>query len=131
MDILSSRIILRPANYEQTVVFYRDALDLAIAREYPGGTVFFAGQSLIEVAGHHRADDAPAGFAGALWLQVRDVGDAIAGLSARHVEIDRLPQQESWGLIEAWVHDPDGVPIVLVQVPADHPLRRGPDPIRR
>jgi hypothetical protein len=23
-----------------------------------------------------------------------------------------------------WVEDPDGVPIVLVEVPADHPLRR-------
>ncbi|WP_026344060.1 VOC family protein [Nocardia sp. BMG111209] len=130
MDILSSRIILRPVNYEQTVVFYREALELAIAREYPGGTVFFAGQSLIEVAGHHRDDGAPAGFAGALWLQVRDVGDEIARLADRHVEIDRLPQQEPWGLIEAWVHDPDGVPIVLVQVPAEHPLRRGPGSVR-
>jgi hypothetical protein len=25
-----------------------------------------------------------------------------------------------------WIEDPDGVRIVLVEVPADHPLRRGP-----
>jgi hypothetical protein len=25
-----------------------------------------------------------------------------------------------------WIEDPDGVPIVLVEVPDDHPLRRDP-----
>ena len=32
-------------------------------------------------------------------------------------------RQEFWGLIEMWIADPDGVPIVLVQIPEDHPLR--------
>jgi hypothetical protein len=27
-----------------------------------------------------------------------------------------------------WLEDPDGVPIVLVEVPADHPVRRDPRP---
>jgi hypothetical protein len=27
-------------------------------------------------------------------------------------------------LIEMWIEDPDGIRIVLVEVPADHPLRR-------
>ncbi|MGO8882593.1 MAG: VOC family protein, partial [Streptosporangiaceae bacterium] len=31
-----------------------------------------------------------------------------------------------WGLIEMWIEDPDGIRIVLVEVPADHPLRRDP-----
>lgn len=52
MEILASRMLLRPANYERSLDFYRDALGLAIAREYGGGTVFYAGQSLIELAGH-------------------------------------------------------------------------------
>ncbi|WP_433563435.1 VOC family protein [Nocardia sp. CA-151230] len=124
MEILSSRVILRPRDYERTVEFYRDALELAIAREYPGGTVFFAGQSLIEVAGHGRADDAPSGFAGAIWLQVRDCDDAAAELALRGVLIDRAPEREPWGLIEMWIRDPDGTPLVLVEVPANHPLRR-------
>jgi hypothetical protein len=25
-----------------------------------------------------------------------------------------------------WIEDPDGIRIVVVEVPADHPLRRGP-----
>ncbi|KZM70796.1 VOC family protein [Nocardia terpenica] len=124
MDILASRIIVRPANYERTVAFYRDGLGLAIAREYPGGTVFFAGQSLVEVAGHGRREDAPTDFAGALWLQVRSASDAAAELALRGVAIDRPPVRERWGLIEMWVRDPDGVPIVLVEVPAEHPMRR-------
>lgn len=36
----------------------------------------------------------------------------------------RPPQKEFWGLVEAWIADPDGVRIVLVQVPDNHPLRR-------
>jgi hypothetical protein len=40
------------------------------------------------------------------------------------VAIARQPVLEPWGLIEAWVDDPDGIRIHVVQVPADHPLRR-------
>jgi hypothetical protein len=29
-------------------------------------------------------------------------------------------------LVEMWIEDPDGVRIVFVEVPADHPLRRDP-----
>lgn len=128
MDILGSRIILRPTDYATTLAFYRDGLGLAIAREYPGGTVFFAGQSLVEVAAHGRADDAPEGFSGAIWLQVRDASDAASELALKGVPIDRAPQREPWGLIEMWVRDPDGVPIVFVEIPPDHPIRRDTRP---
>jgi hypothetical protein len=36
----------------------------------------------------------------------------------------RDPRTEPWGLIEAWIADPEGVRIALVEVPPDHPLRR-------
>lgn len=123
MEILNSRIIVRPSDYARTLAFYRDRLGLAIAREYPGGTVFFAGQSLIEVAAHG-GSSTPGTFHGAIWLQVRDVGDAAAELEMKGITIDRQPELEPWGLWEAWLRDPDGVPIVLVEVPADHPIRR-------
>ena len=38
------------------------------------------------------------------------------------------PAAEPWGLTEMRVQDPGGIRIVLVQVPADHPLRRDPRP---
>jgi catechol 2,3-dioxygenase-like lactoylglutathione lyase family enzyme len=123
MDILSSRVILCPADHPKTLAFYRDGLQLAIAREYPGGTVFFAGQSLIEVAAHGGTGSSTA-FSGAIWLQVRDVSGAAAELTRNGIPIERPPVREPWGLIEMWVRDPDGVPIVLVEVPAEHPIRR-------
>ncbi|MFI6364447.1 VOC family protein [Nocardia sp. NPDC050630] len=123
MDILSSRVILRPADYQATLTFYRDGLGLAIAREYPGGTVFFAGQSLIEVAAHGGSGKSTT-FEGALWLQVRDISDAAAECALKGIRIEREPVREPWGLIEMWVRDPDGVPIVLVEVPPEHPIRR-------
>ncbi|KAF0848913.1 VOC family protein [Nocardia caishijiensis] len=123
MEILNSRIIVRPSDYASTLAFYRDGLGLAIAREYPGGTVFFAGQSLVEVAAHGGSGQAGT-FDGAIWLQVRDVSDAAAELALKGIPIDREPVLEPWGLWEMWVRDPDGVPIVLVEVPAEHPIRR-------
>ena len=33
------------------------------------------------------------------------------------------PATMPWGLREMWIDDPDGVHIVLVEVPADHPIR--------
>ena len=120
MEILSSRVLLRPADYQRSLDFYRDTLGLAIAREYPGGTVFFAGQSLIELAGHGE----PAAFGGALWLQVRDVYEVQGQLRERGVEIAREARQEPWTLHEMHVVDPDGVTLIFVQVPESHPLRR-------
>lgn len=124
MEILASRMLLRPADYATSLAFYRDRIGLAIAREYPGGTVFFAGQSLIELAGHGRPDDAGGRFAGALWLQVRDVYEVQGQLRERGVEIAREARQEPWTLHEMHVVDPDGVTLIFVQVPESHPLRR-------
>ncbi|WP_290712853.1 MULTISPECIES: VOC family protein [Gordonia] len=125
VEILSSRLLLRPADYQKTLAFYRDALGLAVYREYPGGTVFFAGQGLIEIAGHRSpVAPAPAGRPAAdIWLQVRDIATARAQVEAAGVRIARDARTEPWGLIEMWLTDPDGVPVVLVEVPAGHPLR--------
>lgn len=120
MEILASRMLLRPGDYQRSLRFYRDDLGLAIAREYPGGTVFFAGQSLIELAGHGE----PRSFSGALWLQVRDVYLTEQELRDRGVTITREARQEPWGLHELHVTDPDGVTLIFVQIPENHPLRR-------
>jgi catechol 2,3-dioxygenase-like lactoylglutathione lyase family enzyme len=124
MEILASRMLLRPADYRRSLRFYRDELGLAIAREYPGGTVFYAGQSLIELAGHGTPAETPGPFPGALWLQVRDLYATQDELSGRGVEIAREARQEMWGLHEMHVTDPDGVTLIFVQIPAEHPLRR-------
>lgn len=122
MEILASRVLLRPADRERSLAFYRDTLGLAIAREFPGGTVFYLGNGQLEISG--TADPGPPS-PGALWLQVRDLAAAHEQLAAHVV---RGPQREPWGLDEMWIADPDGTQIVLVQVPAEHPMRRDPRP---
>ncbi|HEX9176397.1 MAG TPA: VOC family protein [Mycobacterium sp.] len=124
MEILASRMLIRPADYERSLAFYRDEIGLAIWREYGAGTVFFAGQSLIELAGHGRDDDVTGTFPGGIWLQVRDIYDTQRELSERGVPIAREARQEPWGLHEMHVVDPDGVTLIFVQVPPEHPLRR-------
>jgi lactoylglutathione lyase len=123
MEILASRVLFRPADYSRSLEFYRDDIGLAIARDYGAGTVFYAGQSLIELAGHGAPDPGAAPFPGALWLQVRDVYATQTELESRGVAIARTAKQEPWGLHEMHVTDPDGVTLIFVQVPADHPLR--------
>lgn len=117
MEILSSRILIRSADPDETTAFYRDVLKLAVYRDFPGGTVFFLGGAFLEVSG--KVNEPPSG-ATQLWLQVRDVDEAAEELEEH---IIRPPKTESWGLREAWLLDPDGRSIALVQVPDDHPLR--------
>jgi catechol 2,3-dioxygenase-like lactoylglutathione lyase family enzyme len=122
MEILATRMLIRPVDYPKSLEFYRDGIGLAIAREYPGGTVFYAGQSLIELAGHHSPTESGV-FPGALWLQVRDVYATQAELEGRGVPITRAAEEEPWGLHEMHVTDPDGVTLIFVEVPESHPLR--------
>lgn len=124
MEILASRVLFRPKDYERSIAFYRDGIGLAIAREYAGGTVFYAGQSLVEIAGHGGPADGAPPFPGALWLQVRDLAEAQDTLRGRGIEIAREARREPWGLHEMHVVDPDGITLIFVQVPDDHPLRR-------
>jgi catechol 2,3-dioxygenase-like lactoylglutathione lyase family enzyme len=125
VDVLSSRVLLRPSDLARSRRFYRDVIGLAVYREFgpadDPGVVFFLGSGFLEVSG---TSAGAATQALQLWLQVRDVRAEYERLSAAGVRALRQPRLEPWGLIEMWLADPDGVPIVLVEVPADHPLRR-------
>ena len=125
MEVLSSRVLLRPRDREASTAFYRDVLGLAIHREFPGGTVFFLGGGFLEVSGESAAGPSAAGpgAATAVWLQVRDLAATAAELVERGVQVLREPRREPWGLDEMWIADPDGLQLVIVEVPADHPLR--------
>jgi catechol 2,3-dioxygenase-like lactoylglutathione lyase family enzyme len=123
MDVLSSRLLLHPRDLAASQRFYRDILGLAVYREFAGGEVYFLGNGLLEVSGQ-AADGPPTGLQ--LWLQVRDVEAEHGRLAALGVPVLRPPQTEPWGLVEMWLADPDGVRIVLVQVPREHPLRTDP-----
>jgi catechol 2,3-dioxygenase-like lactoylglutathione lyase family enzyme len=125
MEVLSSRILLRPADLDRSRRFYRDTLGLAVYREFGDrddpGLVLFLGGGHLEISG---VADGTEMRNLAIWLQVRDLNAEHGRLKAAGVEILRAPQREPWGLLEMWITDPDGVRIVLVEVPAQHPLRR-------
>lgn len=129
MEVLRTRVLLRPRDLAASLAFYEGALGLHRSREFGRaphrGIVFFLGGTELELhedGGPDPSATAPAGVR--LWLQVPDADLAVAQLAAAGVTLHELPEQKSWGLIEATVHDPDGLVLVLVEVPADHPLRR-------
>ena len=127
VHVLSSRTLLRPTDPERSRAFYGGALGLAVYREFgtgpERGTVYFLGGGFLEVSGRSEAPPSP-GLQ--LWLQVADAAAAHEELAARGVEVLRPPVKEPWGLIEMWISDPDGVRIVITEVPEDHPLRYRP-----
>lgn len=102
-----------------------NTLGLAIYREFGDegtrGLVFFLGNGLLEVSG---TSTEPSRHSIALWIQVRHILAEHQRLLGARVTIFREPRREAWGLMEMWIADPDGVRIVLVEIPEDHPLRR-------
>ncbi|NUR90959.1 MAG: VOC family protein [Nonomuraea sp.] len=128
MDVLSSRVLLRPVDPARSRRFYADTLGLAVYREFgppdEPGVVFFLGQGFLEVAGRSEAPAQAAGLS--IWVQVRDVRHEERRLREAGVTVLRAPELEPWGLVEMWIADPDGHRLCLVEVPSDHPLRRDP-----
>lgn len=122
MEVLASRVLLKPVDFDRSYAFYAQTLGLHLFREYTGGAVFFLGGGYLEISG----GGAPpaAGDKISLWLQVRDVDAEWDRLAAAGVEQVEAPVDKTWGLREARIRDPEGVLLVLVQVPEGHPLRR-------
>jgi catechol 2,3-dioxygenase-like lactoylglutathione lyase family enzyme len=121
MEILGSRILLRPRDFARSRAFYREVIGLHIYREFAGGrgVVFFLGGGFLELSG---ASADPATATVQIWMQVRSVDDAYQRLRDA-VTITEPPADKPWGLRELRILDPDGVQIVFVEVPAGHPLR--------
>ncbi len=127
MEILSSRILLRPRDFARSVAFYGEVLGLHVYREWGSGAergvVFFVGNGLLEISRRSERGPSPAVE---LWLQVPDLAAAHRALEAKGVAVDEPPERKPWGLLEMHLRDPDGLGIVMVEVPEDHPLRRRP-----
>ncbi len=137
MDVLSSRLLITPADPAASRHFYGEVLGLAIAREFGPpehpGVVYFAGAGFLEISGQ-APPDVPAPHL-RLWLQVRDAAaewqrleSLVAAGDLAPEALVRAPRLEPWGLIESWLRDPDGMAVALVEVPPEHPLRRDPRP---
>ena len=128
MEVLSSRVLLSPLDFDRSRRWYTDVLGLRIYREYGvdgeiTGIVLFLGGGFLELTrAGSTLGDAPALT---LWLQVPAVDSEHDRLAATgEVTIVTPPKTMPWGLREMWIEDPDGVRLVLVEVPEVHPIRR-------
>ncbi len=126
MEILSSRVLIAPVNFDRSVAFYEDTLGLTIYREYGvagrrTGVVFFLGGGHLELS---RSGSTSAQGVVTLWLQVPDVAAEHERLVAAGVTVTDPPRRMPWGLIEMWATDPDGHRLCIVEVPPEHPIRR-------
>jgi catechol 2,3-dioxygenase-like lactoylglutathione lyase family enzyme len=125
MEILSSRFMLHPRDFDRSLAFYRDVLGLHPMREFgtgdSRGVVFFLGGGFLELTDHQVE---PPSSSTELWIQVRDVRQAERELRAAGVSIIESTVEKPWGLLELRASDPDGLVLILVEVPPDHPLRR-------
>ena len=125
MEVLSSRVLLRPTDFERSFRFYAESLGLHLYREWGRGStrgvVFFLGGGFLELSGSSRTG---ASESIGLWLQVPDVDAVGRELEEAGVDIIEFPADKPWGLREMHIRDPDGLRIVIVEVPETHPLRR-------
>jgi catechol 2,3-dioxygenase-like lactoylglutathione lyase family enzyme len=127
MDVLASRILLRPRDPERARAFYGQTLGLHVFREFGAGptrgVVYFLGGGYLELSGQgsEAATDATQ-----LWIQVRSVAQVHGALVAAGSPIEEAPVVKPWGLVEMRARDPDGRLLVFVEVPAGHPMRTDP-----
>jgi catechol 2,3-dioxygenase-like lactoylglutathione lyase family enzyme len=126
VEVLSSRILLAVRDFGRSRAFYEETLGLRVYREYGAGgvvtgVVYFLGGGFLELTSGGAA--APSD-AVRVWLQLDNVRREEARLVGAGVVIRKPAELMPWGLIECWIEDPDGWELRLVEVPADHPLRR-------
>ena len=124
MEVLSSRVLYRSSEFDALRRFYEQIVGLHVYREYgPSeevlGVVFFLGGGFLEIT--RGVTSSPSVT---LWLQVRDARAEEDRLRTAGVKVVKQVETMAWGLIESWVHDPEGNELHLVEVPDDHPIRR-------
>ncbi len=119
---------MRCADLDRSEAFWRDTVGLSVYREYGSGgrrqgVVLFCGGGFLELT----TGTGPMGDAVVLWLQVAAVDVEVDRLRAAGVAVEG-PRTEPWGLREAWLDDPDGLRVALIEVPEGHPIRSRIDP---
>src|SRR5215213_8570995 len=99
MEVLSSRVLVHPTDFERSFRFYAESLGLHVYREWGRGStrgvVFFLGGGFLELSG-----SSPTGTSESvgLWLQVRDVDALGHELQEAAVGIIEPPIDKPWGL---------------------------------
>ncbi|MBI2797144.1 MAG: VOC family protein [Gemmatimonadetes bacterium] len=101
----------------RAVAFYRDVLGLPFLFEFPGLAFFMCGTVRLMLSPPESPDyDHPGSV---LYLQVDDIDGAFARMRGAGAAFDGEPhvvhRAESYHLWMAFLHDPDGNPLALMQ----------------
>lgn len=115
------RIAVSPSDYDQSVGFYRDVMGLGLFRSWDRpdgrGSVFQAGNGLIEIVSGEGSREAP-GFFGAV-VEVEDAEAAYRELVARGGQASK-PVLAPWGHLLFEVEAPDGLRLIFFQEIGEH-----------
>jgi catechol 2,3-dioxygenase-like lactoylglutathione lyase family enzyme len=107
-DLALSLVVIRSANLERAVQFYR-ALGLSFIREQHGsGPEHYAsviGSAVFEI--YPRDSESRSSAAVRLGFRVPSLGESLAALARQEVELVSAPRDTPWGRC-AVVKDPDG-----------------------
>jgi hypothetical protein len=125
MEMIQSRLVVTPANFgfarSRCETFGLHSVRIFGPIDDPAGVVYATGGGgLLELS--HQPGSPPSGIR--LWVQVPSITDALDNLAAREYpgRVGAVELQP-WGLHECSVELFDGVAVILVEVPRDHPLR--------
>ncbi len=115
------RLVFNPQDYNLSVAFYRDGLQLPIDHDwdYGGGdkgTVFIAGGGMIEVMGLLEGAQyvKPQGLS--MLIQVDDADRWFQLARARSLSVTQEPTSYPWGHRVLRLVDPDGIVVSLFSV---------------
>jgi predicted enzyme related to lactoylglutathione lyase len=115
------RVMFTPENYEASVAFYRDGLQLPVDHDWDfgggdRGTVFIAGGGLVELLGYIPGTPftQPQGII--LMMQVEDADRAHQAALERYLNVLQEPTTYPWGHRVLRLTDPDGIVVSLFAV---------------
>jgi lactoylglutathione lyase len=107
------------ADMEESIKFYTEVMGLEIDNQinpYPGATITFLtgeGEAMIELIENVEEPQKPGLLA--VGMEVKDVNTTVKKLKSKGAKITRGPTQVADGTIIAFLQDPNGVQIGLIQ----------------
>jgi len=108
------RVIFATTKYNETVAFYRDALEFPIVSSWTHdtpGIIFRAGAATLEILAAPLGDDLgkPSGFR--FLIRVEDPNELHKRITAKGIQIQQELIDRPWGYREFAVADPNGIRI--------------------
>lgn len=112
------RFIFVAADYDTTIAFYRDTLELAVHDSWDDhgrGTIFDCADGQIEVFEAAGPEDLPPTGV-RIAYEVADATVWHDKLAAKNVPITQELGIQPWGHRNFGITDPDGIPVILFEV---------------